>query len=98
MSPLYKHDCERCRYLGTVTGPDPCAAGQLILSHDLYHCNRSSAHLGGSIVARYGDGADYCSMPWDAVTLQAPAPILWAWQLTSRINTPAGAARRRTVW
>jgi hypothetical protein len=51
--PIYKHDCESCRYIGTYVGPHPGDDRP----HDWYIC-------GDSILARDGDdGPDYHSWP-----------------------------------
>ena len=55
MKPMYEHDCEACRHLGTVNGADGVV--------DLYMCPRDGG-LGPSLVARFGDdGPDYTSVP-----------------------------------
>ena len=44
--PLYQHDCERCRFLGSYR------------AHDLYFCKKERPE----VLARYGnDGPDYIS-------------------------------------
>ena len=57
-TPLYKHDCAKCVFLGRYTNQE-----SKIVS-DLYHCGSSESDLGGSVIARWSDkGPDYSSMP-----------------------------------
>jgi hypothetical protein len=48
---IYRHDCNRCRYLGAFR------------AHDLYYCTAQEKHLGmPTVIARFGnDGPDYVS-------------------------------------
>jgi hypothetical protein len=63
--PRYRHDCKRCRYLGSFR------------AHDLYFCNTATAHFGiPTVLARYGDEeADYVSgialCPVDPILVRA---------------------------
>lgn len=53
--PKFKHDCERCEHLATITIPYRDREEEF----DLYHCPGS---LGGTLVARFGDdGPEYAS-------------------------------------
>jgi len=57
--PTYIHDCQDCKFLGTVTihnSPVRCTVA------DLYYCNPSNQELSGTLIARYGDeGPNYSS-------------------------------------
>lgn len=69
-TPLYTHDCDLCRYLGTV---------ERIQWYDLYVCERSPDAGSRSLVARYGDdGPDYTSMPASLVKTLAHNSVLTA--------------------
>ena len=60
--PKYKHDCERCVWLGTITYPAPLSNETTRMTNaDLYCCKES---IGGpSIIARFSsDGAAYASL------------------------------------
>jgi hypothetical protein len=60
LSPVYQHDCDACRFMGTVA--DSYARGEAGWV-DLYHCPRGVIG-GGSLIARYGDeGREYLSSP-----------------------------------
>lgn len=48
--PIHKHDCNRCKFLGSFNG------------EDLYYCppyDSTSKHW--TLVSRYGEMGDYCS-------------------------------------
>ncbi len=54
-APVFTHDCDDCRYLGTLATPE----GRT----DLYICV-GGEEVGPSVIARFGDeGPDYSSMP-----------------------------------
>ncbi len=54
-TPAFTHDCDDCRYLGTLATPE----GRT----DLYRCDGGPT-VGASLIARFGDeGPDYSSMP-----------------------------------
>lgn len=53
-TPIWKHDCELCKFMGSYHG------------YDVYHCAQEvfSAKNGGSFLARYGnESSEYWSMP-----------------------------------
>jgi len=57
MKPKWKHDCTKCRYLGSMSMSRGFA--------DWYECEGTDR----SVVARFSeDGPDYWSMPKDMVT------------------------------
>jgi hypothetical protein len=59
MKPLFLHDCERCKFLGTVTDLDSFVLGGWI---DLYVCVKGT--LGPTLIGRYGhEGFEYTSCP-----------------------------------
>lgn len=59
MKPLFLHDCERCKFLGSVTDRDSYVPGKWI---DLYVCMKGT--LGPTLIGRYGhDGFEYASCP-----------------------------------
>jgi len=52
--PTYLHDCNHCKFLGTINVDDQIA--------DLYYCNPLKKHLSGTVIARYGnEGPNYSS-------------------------------------
>lgn len=51
--PLHKNDCSNCKYLATVTGPD----NSLV---DVYWCPQNGMP---TWIARYGDEAEYTTLP-----------------------------------
>lgn len=56
MKPLFTHDCERCRFLGSVISPETSEVS------DLYVCEGGT--LGQTVVARWSSlGPDYSSCP-----------------------------------
>ncbi len=59
-SPVFQHDCYRCRFMGRVVGRR---------QYDSYWCENA---IGGSAILRYGDeGEEYDSYP--ATVLGNPA-------------------------
>ena len=79
MKPNYKHDCDACRFLGSVTGPNPRLAMENppLVTLDLWFCER--AELGGSVIARYGnDGPNYNSSPIKLLGANSHPALLWA--------------------
>ena len=57
MKPTFTHDCDKCRFLGTI----PSANHGTV---DLYVCTNDADPLGPSLIARFGDeGPDYASQP-----------------------------------
>ena len=63
MKPQWKHDCERCTYLGSMHMSNHTS--------DWYVCT-------SSVIARKGDdGPDYWSMPKDMVTDTRLATASW---------------------
>jgi len=51
-TPRFKHDCQRCRYLGTIVSSGGLA--------DLYFCDQSGSRP--TVIARFSDeGSDYAS-------------------------------------
>jgi hypothetical protein len=62
MKPRYKHDCDSCTWLGTITYPAPLSDDSAPMRNaDLYCCVKC---IGGpSLIARYSsDGPDYASL------------------------------------
>jgi hypothetical protein len=60
MTPLYTHDCEKCKYLGTGTAQILTAQMLRIHQYDFYICADSSEYR--TCIARYGDfGSEYIS-------------------------------------
>jgi len=54
MKPVYTHDCDNCKYLGTDT-----IDGDVV---DFYYCHDSEDTMFSSLIARYSsDGGDYSS-------------------------------------
>jgi hypothetical protein len=52
--PLYKHDCESCRYLGKYHTKETW--------YDLYYCGTHEKRYNNTVIGRFGnDGPDYCS-------------------------------------
>ena len=52
--PLHQHDCDRCEYKGSING------------FDIYVCSNVEGNLDpllDSLIARYGKGGEYSSMP-----------------------------------
>ncbi len=75
----FKHDCDTCRFLGTVEGPHPRMAvkNPPHVAADLWYCER--AELGGSVIARYSDeGSDYSSCPITLLSKDSNPMLLWA--------------------
>ena len=77
----YRHDCERCRFLGQTIG-----GGKL---HDLYVCERigSDGHeRSPSLIARYGDrGAEYYSIDANYAHATGHAELFaaaWLWRVS----------------
>jgi hypothetical protein len=78
VTPTFQHDCDACRFLGTVTGPNPYHAG-LPYVWDLYFCERSD---GGSVIARHSDeGCEYLSTPVKLLSPSSHPALLWAYAL-----------------
>lgn len=64
MKTNFDHDCSNCICVGVSP------------KYDFYFCDKSSASLGGSLLARYGsDGPDYVSMPVKLVREALPDQI-----------------------
>jgi hypothetical protein len=62
--PVYQHDCDSCRFLGTFTYNAPLVEGFVEKTCDLYHCPNCCVSDQGTIVARYADeGHKYASTP-----------------------------------
>ena len=60
MKPYYKHNCDSCRYLGSLTLSVPQKLEKKV---DLYHCSLSFDKE-GTYIARYSDEeSDYISSP-----------------------------------
>lgn len=60
-TPMFRHDCQRCRYLGSDN------------QHDHYVCESDSNLDMRSLVARYSsDGPDYISAPTSMVRRYKP--------------------------
>jgi hypothetical protein len=55
-TPLYRHDCDRCRFLGRHRYSDDDADGGETHDTDLYWCDRS--HGQPIVLARFGEGPD----------------------------------------
>jgi hypothetical protein len=54
MKPVYQHDCDKCKFLGTIKTKDNGYGEQ----HDVYWCSGTL----GSLLARYGnEGWEYAS-------------------------------------
>lgn len=64
MPPVHAHDCDGCKYLGTIAGADD-DCGPI----DLYFCGGPASSLtGGTYLARYGsDGPEYTSCALDII-------------------------------
>lgn len=65
-NPRFQHDCDSCRFLGTIVSKYQPNAPYV----DLYACDDKSIlkKWGPSLIARYGsDGPDYSSMPFELV-------------------------------
>lgn len=78
--PTYKHDCDACRFLGSVTGPDPYHA-KIVKTWDLYVCGEQLREreraLGLTVLARYSDEpSNYKSCPLSMVRDVHPV-LLW---------------------
>lgn len=74
MKPLHTHDCDACKYLGTVD------------DYDLYWCPQRGLGI-PTLVARYGsDGPDYTT--WNVKLLGEPMkqPMLTAYVLALNAN------------
>ena len=65
MKPKYKHDCDRCQWLGSITYPAPLLTGEAPLRNaDLYYCANAESFMGGTLIARHSSqGSNYSSMP-----------------------------------
>lgn len=75
LTPRYEHDCERCRFLGTVAAPNRGADGVA----DLYVCVDVGQTMGPSVVVRYSDdGPDYSSIPRQFITATGDKLLLAA--------------------
>ena len=58
MKPAYKHDCDKCTFLGTILVKDIDETGKEGGEVDLYHCDGNIP----TVIARYSsDGPDYSS-------------------------------------
>ncbi len=63
MKPVFQHDCTKCQYIGTTSGPD----------RDWYICESS---MGRTILAREGDdGPEYWSSPVEDISTRWHKPI-----------------------
>jgi len=60
MKPTFKHDCEQCRFLGTLRIPNPINLKDS--TWDLYACYSTHSGNLNTVLARFGnDGPDYIS-------------------------------------
>lgn len=78
---IFKHDCDTCRFLGTVTGPNPRMAvfNPTPITFDLYYCATCD---GGTVIARYSDvGSYYSSCPVNMLHKEINPALLWAYAL-----------------
>jgi hypothetical protein len=73
MKKRYRHDCDSCEYLGSISYPAP-HYDTTRLGNELYHVMRNAdlyfcAHAdGGSVIARFSSkGSDYASSPYRLV-------------------------------
>lgn len=65
-TPLYVHDCDRCRYLGTINSRGEWG--------DLYVCERNPTKSERSAIFRWSDeGRDYSSAPMPMTDNYRPA-------------------------
>lgn len=74
----YKHDCDDCKYLGTVEGPHPRLAlpNPVKVAYDLHFCQRCD---GGSVIARYSnEPSNYVSSPLSMLHIDAHPALMWA--------------------
>lgn len=78
-SPIFKHDCSQCRFLGTIN-----YAGQW---GDLYVCERSNKRMDNSLIFRISDnGPDYTSAPVrDVIHNREQDPLRMALTLYHRL-------------
>ena len=69
MKPKYKHDCDGCIWLGSITYPGPLTTGEAPLRNaDLYFCKEAEAFMGGTVIARHSsEGSNYSSFPVDLI-------------------------------
>lgn len=74
--PLYKHDCDACRFLGRYTYDAPLIEGTQEMAVDLYVCPQ---HGRPTVLARASsDGPNYSSFPLS---------ILWRQPMTKEPST-----------
>ena len=68
-TPMFTHDCKRCRYLGTIHFDSEWG--------DLYACDNSRERNHHSLIFRFGDeGRDYTSAPVvDVIHLRTDHPL-----------------------
>lgn len=74
----FKHDCEDCKFLGTITGPSFAGKGEQ--AYDLHYCKNTE--LGGLVIARYSSqGSHYASSPISLLHKDSHPALIWAWKL-----------------
>ena len=88
--PLYKHDCNACRFLGRYTYDAPLVEGTQEMTVDLYICPQNGRP---TVLARASsEGPDYSSFPLS---------ILWRQPVSKELSTYAPAlfeaVRRRDL-
>ena len=82
--PIYDHDCDACRFLGTVSGPRPmyAVANPPQVSSDLWYCKQADSSMGGSVIARHSsEGWNYSSSPIKLLSKDSNPMLLWAYHL-----------------
>ena len=78
--PLYKHDCNACRFLGRYTYDAPLVEGTQEMTVDLYICPQNGRP---TVLARASsEGPDYSSFPLS---------ILWRQPVSKELSTYAPA-------
>ena len=70
LEPLHENDCPNCKYIATVIGPDDSLV-------DIYWCPQNGQP---TWIARYGDEAEYTTLPENMVSTAQDGVNPW-WDL-----------------